>query len=80
MICLYQTTTTDRLEEQKKYDLFDEDAYTLSFDKGAVTCDFQQSGIFTGVDSDKPVQTPFKLTDSKCCLVSSLTVIEYSSD
>ena len=31
------------------------------------------------VDSDKPVQPPFKLTNSKWCSVSSLTVIEYSS-
>ena len=27
----------------------------------AVTCDFQQCGILTSVDSDKPVQPPFKL-------------------
>ena len=27
----------------------------------AVTCDFQQCGILTNVDSDKPVQSPFKL-------------------
>ena len=46
----------------------------------AATCDFQQCGILTGVDSDKPVQPPFKLRNSKWCLVSSLTVIEYSSD
>ena len=43
-------------------------------------CDFQQCGIFTSVDSDEPVQTPFKLRNSKRCSVSSLTVIEYSSD
>ena len=46
----------------------------------AVTCDFQQCGIMTSVDSDEPVQPPFKLWISKCCKVSSLTVIEYSSD
>ena len=34
----------------------------------------------TCVDSDKPVQPPVKLRNSKCCLVSSLTVIDYSSD
>ena len=28
---------------------------------GAVTCDFQQCGILTNVDSDEPVQPPFKL-------------------
>ena len=46
----------------------------------AATCDFQQSGILTNVDSDKPVQPPFKLRNSKCCSVSGLRVIEYSSD
>ena len=44
------------------------------------TGDFQQNGILTSVDSIKPLQPPFKLRNSKCCLVSSLTVIEYSSD
>ena len=47
---------------------------------GAVTCDFQQCGILTSVDSGQPVQPPFKLTNSKWCSVSSLTLIEYSSD
>ena len=37
------------------------------------TCDFQQCGI-------EPVQPPFKLRNSKLCLVSSLTIIEYSRD
>ena len=46
----------------------------------AVTCDFQQCGILTSVDTDEPVQPPVKLRNSKRCLVSSLTVIEYSSD
>ena len=32
-----------------------------------------------GVDSDEPAQPLFKLRKSKCCLVSSLTVIVYSS-
>ena len=31
----------------------------------AVSCDFQQCGILTGIDSDKPVQPPFKLRHSK---------------
>ena len=31
----------------------------------AVTCDFQQCGILTSVDSDEPVQPPFKLRNSK---------------
>ena len=46
----------------------------------ATACDFQQCGILTSVDSDKPLQPPFQLRNSKCCWVSSLTVIEYSSD
>ena len=36
--------------------------------------------ILTSVDSDEPVQPPFKLRHSKCCLVSSLTIIKYSSN
>ena len=36
--------------------------------------------ILTSVDSDEPVQPPFKLRSSKCCSASSLKVIEYSSD
>ena len=44
-----------------------------------ITCDFQQCGILTCVDSDKPVQPPFKLRNPKWCLFSSLTVIEYLS-
>ena len=40
----------------------------------ATTCDFQQCGILTCVDSDEPVQPPFKLRNSKCCSVSSLTL------
>ena len=45
-----------------------------------MTCDFQQCGILTSVDSDKPVQPPFKLRNFKCYLVSSLTLMEYSGD
>ena len=41
---------------------------------------FQQRGILTCVDSDEPVQHPLKLRHSKRCSISSLTVIEYSSD
>ena len=37
--------------------------------KWAVTCDFQQCGILTSVDSDEPVQPPFKLRNSKWCLL-----------
>ena len=32
------------------------------------------------VDSDEPLQPQFKLRNSKWCSVSSLTIIEYSSD
>ena len=46
----------------------------------AVACYFQQCGILTSVDSDEPVQPPFKLRNSKWCSVSSLTVTDYSSD
>ena len=38
------------------------------------------SNSLTSVDSDEPVQPPFKLRTSKRCSVSSLTLIEYSSD
>ena len=31
----------------------------------AVTCDFEQCGILTSVDSDELVQPPFKLRNSK---------------
>ena len=34
----------------------------------------------TSVDSDEPVQPPFRLRNSKWCSISSLTFIEYSSD
>ena len=44
------------------------------------THDFQQCGILTNVDSDEPVQPPVKHRNCKWCSVSSLTVIEYSSD
>ena len=41
-----------------------------------MTCDFQQCGTLTSVDSDEPVQPSFKLRNSKWCFVSSLTLIE----
>ena len=31
----------------------------------AATCDFQQCGILTSVDSEKPVQPPFKFKQLK---------------
>ena len=42
--------------------------------------DFQQCGILPSEDSDGSVQILFKLRNSKWCSVSSLTLIEYSSD
>ena len=38
------------------------------------------SNILTSVNSDEPMQPPFKLRNSKWCSVSSLTVREYSSN
>ena len=38
---------------------------TISSVIGAVTCDFQQCGILTSVDSDGPVQPAIKLGNSK---------------
>ena len=46
----------------------------------ATIWDFQQCVILTSVGSNEPVQPPFKLRNSKWCSVSSLTLIEYSSD
>ena len=43
------------------------------------SCEFKQCGILTCVDSDEPVQRPFKIRNSKISSVSSLTLIEYSS-
>ena len=37
-----------------------------------MTWDFQQCGILTSVDSDEPVQSLFKLRNSKWCAVSSI--------
>ena len=42
----------------------------------AVTRDFQQYGILTIVDSDEPVQPPFRLRNSNWCSVSSLIFID----
>ena len=42
--------------------------------------DFKQFDILTIVDLDEPLQPPFNLRNSKWCSVSSLTIIEYSSD
>ena len=42
--------------------------------KWATAWDFQQFDILTSVDSDKPVQSPFKPRSSKWCSNSSLTI------
>ena len=39
-------------------------AVTTNWRKWAMTCDFQQCGILTSVDSGEPVQPPFKLRHS----------------
>ena len=39
-----------------------------------------ECGILTSVDSDEPVQSPFKLGNSKWCSISIITLIENSSD
>ena len=44
-----------------------------------MTRDFQQCGILTSVDWDEPVQSSFRLRNSKWCSVSSLTLMGYSS-
>ena len=46
----------------------------------AATCNFQQCGILTWIDSGEPVQPPVKLRNSKPRSIRSLTFIEYSSD
>ena len=50
---------------------------TTSLTIWTASCDFQQCGILTSADSYEP---PFKLLNSKWCPVSSLTVVQYSSD
>ena len=52
-----------------------DDFYTMSRGR-----DFQQFDILTSVDSDDPLQQPFKLRNSKWCSVSSLIIIKYSSN
>ena len=46
----------------------------------AATTWFPTMWHLTSVDSDEPVHSPFKFRNSKWCSVSSLTLIEYSSD
>ena len=65
----------DEEEKKKKYCLYHADNHIW-----AMTCDFQQCGVLTNVDSDEPVKPPFRLRNSKWCSVSSFTVIKYSSD
>ena len=61
--------------------MYDPQYKSLSYSLNAhMSCDFQQFGILTSVDSDEHVQPIFKLRNSKSCSVSSLTLIEYSSD
>ena len=60
--------------------MFKESLLQVNKEKRVITCDFQQCGILTSVDSDEPVQPPFKFRNSKCCSGSSLTLVEYASD
>ena len=74
-------TSVTEFEVFKLYDNYSEiqvlTFYLGEVDKWAATCDFQQCGILTSVDSDESVQTSTKLRNSKWCPVSSLTLIEY---
>ena len=63
-----------------KQNLNKQEGEKRAIDIWAAAWDFQQCGILTNVDSDEPVQPPFKLWNSKWCAVSSLTVIEYPSN
>ena len=51
-------------------------SYSLTIYNWTVTCNFQQCGILTSVDSDEPVQPPDKLRIPKCCSVGSSTLIK----
>ena len=66
--------------QKGRYVVFHPYPVDFSISIWATICDFQQCGILINVDSDKPVHPPFKLGNSKLCSVSSLTLIEYSSD
>ena len=62
MLALIQVQTVCKDHQQMtKYCDINERVKTIR----AVTCDFQQCGILTSVDSDEPVQPPFKLRNSK---------------
>ena len=45
--------------------LFDRQTKIITSDNWAATCDFQQCGILTSVDSEEPLQPHFKLRNSK---------------
>ena len=51
-----------------------------SYYNWAATCDFQQCGTLTSIDSDEPVKQACKLRNSKWCSVSSYIILEYESD
>ena len=46
----------------------------------AATCDFEQCGTLTSVDSGEPLQPPCKIRNIKSCSICSFTLIEYSND
>ena len=69
------------LDKYSVQSLYNTPNFNMDLDiKWAATWDFQQCGILTSIDSDEPVQPPFKRRKSKYCFVSRLTAIEYSSD
>ena len=81
IIALYFEPENENLEARIKMASSTTSAWTNYGDNNwAMSCDFQQCGILPSVDSDEPVQPTVKLRNSKCCLVSSLKFIEYSSD
>ena len=56
-----KTMITNRLTLVLKTFFF----YQRVFHNLAMTCDFQQCDILISVDSDEPLQSPFKLRNSK---------------
>ena len=63
--------------KRENNDLSDDDSIVF---KWSATCDFQQCGILTSVDPDKPLQPPFNLRNAKWCSVISWRLIEYPRD
>ena len=60
---LYQGLFWNTSQLQDRWPAFYDPVDKQDYDTGkwAVTCDFQQCGILTNVDSDEPVQLPLNL-------------------